>query len=409
MAEGGRVAHIDADSFFASVETALRPQLRGQPVAVVAGGGKGMITACTYEARKAGVSAAMPSGKAKTLCRGLILVPSRMRAYQLAGAHIMETLRTQLGEIEQLSIDEAFCPPGLEEEENMQRARRAVKEELGLNMSAGVGSCKAVAKMASEAAKPDGLKIVTKEEAAAWLAGQPIRNLPGIGPASANKLEEEGLRLLGQVAREDPQILRRLLGRAHGEYVWASSRGEGPTAITPKGPAQSASVEKTFTSPLNEQAAETAFEELLSHAVRRLEGRAAKGASVSVATKWGQTKTKATGLAAPSSDPILLAEAARKSWQALESKNGARLVGVTLYTLGNYTHDAILLDGEQGPVKTTTQPPTLRESAYYGMQVTHRKFGHGTVRAAGAQTITVQFDGETKILDIETAALTPTL
>ena len=180
------------DAFFASVEQLTRPTLRSRPVLVGGTGGRGVVAGASYEARAFGARSAMPVHQARRLVGpAAVVLPPRGAVYGVASRRVLETVRGLVPVLEQLSFDEAFGePPELvgaaaaEVEEFCADLRRRVRDETGLVASVGAGSGKQIAKIASDLAKPDGLRVVRRDEEKVLLAGLPVRRLWGIGPVA---------------------------------------------------------------------------------------------------------------------------------------------------------------------------------------------------------------------------------
>src|ERR1700682_248597 len=176
--------------FYASVEQLRRPETRGKPVVVGHDGPRGVVAAASYEARKFGIHSAMPLATARRLCPTLIVIPADFEAYRQASARVFAVLRTYTPVIEPLSLDEAYLDLSGSREARHQpeavgrRLKAGVRKATGgLTASVGVSASKAVAKIASDLRKPDGLVVVPQGMEAAFLAPLPLRALPGLGPA----------------------------------------------------------------------------------------------------------------------------------------------------------------------------------------------------------------------------------
>lgn len=174
------VIHLDMDAFYASVEQHDRPELRGKPVIVGGSRERGVVAACSYEARPFGVRSALPMSRALRLCPEATVLPVRMARYQEVSRQVFAIFARYTDRIEPLSVDEAFLDvAGCERlfgpaREIAQRIRREVREELGLAISAGVAPNKFLAKLASESAKPDGLLEIAPERVDAFLLPLPV-------------------------------------------------------------------------------------------------------------------------------------------------------------------------------------------------------------------------------------------
>jgi DNA polymerase-4 len=247
-----KIIHVDMDAFYASVEQRDDPSLRGRPVIV--GGrpdARGVVAACSYEARTFGIRSAMPSAHAKRLCPDAVFLRPRMQHYAEISRQIRAIFATVSDRIEPLSLDEAY----LDVSENKLheplagRLARYLKQEIkrvtGLTASAGVGPCKLVAKIASDVNKPDGLCIVRPEEVADFLAPLPVTRLWGVGPKTAQRLSELGIRSVADVRSASPDELERRLGR-YGELLRRLSWGDDARPVESRREAKSRGNETTF-------------------------------------------------------------------------------------------------------------------------------------------------------------------
>jgi len=247
------ILHVDLDAFFAAIEQRDRPELRSRPV-VVGGGGpsdRGVVSAASYEARRYGVHSAMPLRTAATLCPQAVFVPVDGRKYAAVSRQVMEILRRFTPSVEPVSIDEAFLDVAGTERLNgsplqvAQAIRAAIRTELGLTASVGVGTSKLVAKVASDLRKPDGLVVVEPGAEAAFLAPLPIARLWGVGERTAAVLAEYGVRTIGDLAALPDDLLSRRLGR-NGPTLATRARGIDPSPVAGGEPARSVSHEHTF-------------------------------------------------------------------------------------------------------------------------------------------------------------------
>jgi DNA polymerase-4 len=227
------ILHADLDAFFASVEQRDEPTLRGRPVIV----GKGVVMACSYEARAYGVRGAMPGGKARRLCPHAAVVSPRMAAYSQASKDVFEVFRDVAPLVEGLSIDEAFLdvrgmshiggPP----RDIAERLREEVRARVGLPITVGVARTKFLAKVASGLAKPDGLLLIPQRAELALLHLLPVERVWGVGPVTAAKLHAHGIATVGQLARLDEPRLVDIVGRATGRQLHALAHNRDPRRV----------------------------------------------------------------------------------------------------------------------------------------------------------------------------------
>ena len=217
------ILHADVDAFYASVAQRDDPSLRGKPVIV----GRGIVMAASYEARRVGVRSGMGGAKARRLCPHAIVVASDRAAYVAASRALFEVFARTTPRVEALSIEEAFLDvSGLaattgEARAIGERLREEVRERARLPVTVGAGRTKIVAKMASRAAKPDGLLVVAPRDERAFLHPLRVEQMWGIGPVSAAKLHARGLRTVGEVAALDEAELIAILGTGPGRHVHA--------------------------------------------------------------------------------------------------------------------------------------------------------------------------------------------
>lgn len=246
-----RIVHVDADAFYASVEQRDDRSLRGRPIAVGSAARRGVVMTASYEARRFGVRSAMPSGEAQRLCPELVFVPPRMEAYRDAGRALLEVYRRYTDLVEPLALDEAYLdvtdpkrgpPSGTRVAEAIRREARA---DTGLTVSAGVSYCKFLAKLASDAAKPDGLEVVTPDRAASYLEDLPVRRLHGVGPRTAERLAALGVATAGQLRRRDEAELEAAFGKL-GAQLWRLAHGVDERPVRPDRARKSVSSERTF-------------------------------------------------------------------------------------------------------------------------------------------------------------------
>jgi DNA polymerase-4 len=247
------IIHVDLDAFFAAVEQRDHPELRGKPVIV--GGdprSRGVVSTCSYEARRFGVHSAMPLRTALSLCPDGIFVPVDGAKYQRVSREVMTVLRRFTPAVEQVSIDEAFLDVAGSEglfgtaPEIARRIKAEVVAATGLTISAGVATNKLIAKVGSDLRKPDGLVVVQPGEEAAFLAPLEIRRLWGIGPKTAERLHGLGIRTIGDLAALPVETLVRALGD-HGATLHDRALGIDADPVVGGGEAaKSVSHETTF-------------------------------------------------------------------------------------------------------------------------------------------------------------------
>ncbi len=246
------ISHVDMDAFYASVEQRDRPELRGRPVIVGADPkGRGVVSACSYEARVFGVHSAMPISRAYRACPHAVYLPVDMDKYARVSTEIMAILGEFTPLVEPVSVDEAFLDltgtqtlwgPAVEA---VRRIKARIRDETGLTASAGLAANKFVAKVASDLEKPDGLVVVEPGREAEFLAPLPIERLWGVGKVTAKELAALGISTIGQLQRVAPAALVARLG-PHGPDLLALAVGRDARPVEPFSPPKSMGAETTF-------------------------------------------------------------------------------------------------------------------------------------------------------------------
>lgn len=243
-----RIAHLDIDAFYASVELLRRPELRGTPVIVAGSGPRAVVTTASYEARRFGVGSAMPASQARRLCPEAIVIPPDFDAYRAASRTVMDLVRSTVDVVEVVGLDEAYLDLSglLSPKAEMRRLVTAIRQATGLSASVGIGPSKLVAKVASDAEKPAGFVVLTREEAFARFRDAPPALVPGIGPKTAQRLEQLGITTLAQLAAAPDEVLAERFGGNQGPWLRRRARFEDDAPVSEERIAVSESRERTF-------------------------------------------------------------------------------------------------------------------------------------------------------------------
>ncbi len=341
----GAVLHVDADAFFASVEQRQKPSLAASPVIVGGLGGRGVVATASYEARRYGVGSAMPTATALRRCPHGVFLHPRMAAYRAHSAAIMVVLDRFADVLEQVSVDEAYlrvATPGGDLEELARAVTAAVLAETGLWVSVGAGASKLVAKLASTAAKPRGVMVISSSAEQAFLDALAVTALPGVGPVAAARLVELGIDTVAAVRAQPVRTLERLLGTAAGAGVLEMAHGRDGRAVTVAREAKSVSAERTleFDTPASQLG--PVLERVLEAAHARLLATGVGARTVTVRLKDAELAVVGRAVSVPqaTSDLGVLRGAASRALAAVvsataldaeeESGAGARLLGVHL-------------------------------------------------------------------------------
>lgn len=250
-----QILHVDMDAFYASVEQLDQPEYAGRAVIVgadpKAGTGRGVVAACSYEARQFGIHSALPISHAWRRCPNGVYLRPRMVRYQEVSVAIMGILRRYTDMVEPISIDEAFLDVSgstalMGPAEGIAREVKAtIKKETGLTASVGVAPNKFLAKIASDLDKPDGFVVVGNTEVESFLAALPVSKLWGVGPKTATRLRKLGVHTIGELAAIGREKMIETLG-ASGEHLWHLARGEDERPVVSAWEPKSISNETTF-------------------------------------------------------------------------------------------------------------------------------------------------------------------
>ncbi|WP_029107621.1 DNA polymerase IV [Mycobacterium sp. URHD0025] len=408
---GGRwVLHLDMDAFFASVEQLTRPTLRGRPVLVGGLGGRGVVAGASYEARRYGARSAMPMHQARRLVGApAVVLPPRGAVYGVASRRALDTVRSVVPVLEQLSFDEAFGEPvelvgatAAEVEEFCQHLRAKVLEQTGLVASVGAGSGKQIAKIASGLAKPDGIRVVRRDEEVRLLDGLPVRKLWGIGPVAEEKLHRLGIETVGALAALSDAEATSVLGTAVGAALHRLARGIDDRPVAERAEAKQISAESTFAEDLTTlRQLQDAIGPIGEHAHRRLEkdGRGARTVTVKLKKSDMGTLTRSATLAYATTEAATLIGTARRLLLDPVEIGPIRLVGVGFSGLSDSRQESLFPDLEQ-PDETFDSHHQAAEAAQVaqaagwriGDDVVHHDHGHGWVQGAGHGVMTVRFE-----------------
>ncbi len=336
------IIHLDMDAFYASVEQLDHPGYRGKPVVVGAdprgGKGRGVVAACSYEARPFGIRSAMPISRAYRLCPRAIYVRPRFERYAEMSERIFAVLREYTNLVEPLSIDEAFLDvTGSQRlfgpaEEVGRTLKARIRSEVGLVASIGIAPNKFLAKVASDLGKPDGFVVVAPGREREFLDPLPISRLWGVGPKTEVRLKRMGLETIGHVARMPVEALEASLGSG-GRDLWELANGRDDRPVVPEEEAKSIGAETTFEKDTDDlEEIRRTLLELSDRVGRRLrhEGYLAAGVTLKFRNHLFRTTTRATLLARPTDigDDLF-----REAWSLLKRVNWTgkrvRLLGVT--------------------------------------------------------------------------------
>lgn len=332
------IIHIDMDAFFVECERLEDPTLIGRPVAVGGTGERAVVASASYEARRFGVRSAQPMAMAVRACPRLVIVPPRHGRYREVSEAVFRIMRATTPAVEALSIDEAFLDvSGLRRHHSSpvqvaSSLRMQIRNEIGIPASAGVATNKLLAKLASESAKPDGLRHVPEEDQLGFLHALPVRRLWGVGEATYAALERYGVATVGDLASIPERRLVAELGSVMGRHLHALAWARDDRPVEPSSEAKSISVEATYEVDLHDPA--VVRTEILRHATKvaarlRRSGLSARTVTLKVRFSDFATPTRSVTLDAPTDVARDVYRAAVDLLERIPRRGiGVRLIGV---------------------------------------------------------------------------------
>ncbi|MEU8985670.1 DNA polymerase IV [Streptomyces sp. NPDC048558] len=415
MRNAPTILHLDMDAFYASVEQASKPSLRGKAVVVGGLGPRGVVATASYEARVFGVHSAMPMGQARRLAPNAAYLVPRFGIYRDVSEQVMGLLRELSPLVEPLSLDEAFVDleaGGAAWDEESARLvgvklRADIRAVTGLAGSVGLAASKMLAKIASEEAKPDGLVVIEPGTERALLAPMSVRTLPGVGPATGDHLRRAGIHTVDEIAEAGEDELVRLLGKAHGHALYAMALAHDERPVVAEREAKSVSVEDTYDVDIHDRVrVGLEVQRLADRCVRRLRGAGLSGRTIVLKVRRFDfsTLTRSETLRGPTDDPGVVREAALRLLDSVDTTGGVRLLGVGVTGLADYTQEDLFAQvagervehGEEGhpeePLAEREAAPPVERRWVAGHDVRHLEYGHGWVQGSGLGRVTVRFE-----------------
>ncbi|MGD2125958.1 MAG: DNA polymerase IV [Desulfobacteraceae bacterium] len=335
------ILHLDMDAFYASVEQMDNPELRGRPVIVGGTSNRGVVSAASYEARKFGIHSAMPIFQAKKRCPKAVFRPVRMGRYKEVSEQVMAILESYSPLIEQVSIDEAYMDiSGLDRlygshEAIARKLKQGIKQTTSLSCSIGIAPNKVLAKIASDMHKPDGLTIIAHSDVDPFIARLPIKQVPGVGKKTAQRLRNLGVITLGDIRRITEHTLSEKIGK-FGSRLLALCKGIDDSPVVPYREAKSISSEETLRADTSDM--ELLKQELLAQAEivgRRLRNKGLKGGTVTVKLKRSDFTliTRSLTLEASTHSTNTLYERGLQLLEEFDLSGKFRLIGIGVSNL----------------------------------------------------------------------------
>jgi DNA polymerase IV (archaeal DinB-like DNA polymerase) len=339
------------DYFFAQIEERENPQFKGKPVVVGAdpkgGKGRGVVSTSNYEARKYGIKSGMPISKAYQLCPGAIFLPVNIELYEKVSKEIMEIVKKYSPKYEIVSLDEAYLDLSyifhdreiisIEKvwraaEKIGEKLKREIFEKEKLTCTVGIGPNKVIAKLATESAKPNGLKVVKPKDVEKFLDPLDVDDLPGIGPKTAERLRKIGINKIFELRKLSKEKLKEMFGKV-GEKIWERARGIDEEPVSPEEIIKSIGKQITFERDTrNPKLIFMIFDKLIKEVYDELIGNNFSFRTVTVICRYKnfETHTKSKTLKKVTNDFKILKKEAKKLLLKflIENKKLVRLVGI---------------------------------------------------------------------------------
>ena len=416
MRDRPTILHVDLDAFFAAVEQRDKPSLRGKPVVVGGVGGRGVVSTASYEARAFGVRSAMSTAEARSRCPHAAFLSPRFHAYSAASRQVMALLRDLSPLVEPLSLDEAFvdlAAGGLEDTsvEGVTTVARELKAAIadvtgGLCGSVGIGTSKFIAKVASDLDKPDGLVVVPPGTERDLLRPMKVTVIPGVGPATAERLRRVGVHTVEELERISAEELVRVVGQAHGTGLYHLARAEDDRPVVAERETKSVSVEGTYETDLvDRRLLDGLVERQAVQVTERLRKARLSGRTITLKVRLHDftTHTRSSTLSGPTDSTRVVSRVARQLLAEVDTSGGVRLLGVGVSGLADWIQEDLFEDYAEDAAEAAVAPVadeelariTRRRAWAPGLDVTHAELGEGWVWGSGLGRVTVRFETAT--------------
>lgn len=367
------IFHLDMDAFFVSVERILNPDLEGKPVIV--GGdphGRGVVAACSYEARKYGLHSAMPTRTAYRLCPNGIYLHGHGREYSRYSKVVKGLLEKYFPVVEQASIDEFYldftgCESIYGTSLEFARALQGeIKMKFSLPCSIGIASNKSVAKIASDFKKPNGITLVPHGKEREFLAPLPVEKIPGIGKATLPLLQSRGFKIVSDILNCPQDYLAILMGKS-GVDLWKKASGQGSNYLSIERERKSLSKETTFNEDLvNRSQIEKELFELTAEACHLLRKENWQASTISIKLRYSDfiTLTRSKTINPTDDDKTVFNCAAELFRKAYTRRVGIRLIGIHLSRLNHFTEQELLFESQEAIRKKMLRAVTKIRDKY---------------------------------------------
>ncbi|MES2375814.1 MAG: DNA polymerase IV [Bacteroidota bacterium] len=383
------IVHIDLDSFFVSVERKFNPDLIGIPVLIGGSADRGVVASCSYEARKFGIHSAMPMKQAMKLCPHATIIRGSHGRYSEASRQVTQIIHDSVPLYQKTSIDEFYIDlTGMDRFHDCYQLatdlRARITRETGLPISFGMASGKTVAKMATNAAKPNGQLLIEHGKEKQFMAPLSIKKIPMLGEKTCQKLYQFGIEKIGDLQKVELKFLETVFGK-HGRYIWERANGIDESEIVPHGDRKSISTENTFHTNVSDlKTLETSLISMTEELAFRLrkENMVASCLAIKIRFANFETHTVQEKISLTAAEHILIPGIKNLLKKAWNGHRPIRLIGVKLSNLCQGSYQINLFEDNEERIKL-----------YQAMDKINFKFGEKTVcRAAGMAIGTRNFN-----------------
>jgi DNA polymerase-4 len=373
------IFHLDLDAFFVSVERILDPSLEGKPVIV--GGdphGRGVVAACSYEAREYGLHSAMPIRQAYRLCPNGIYLHGHHRRYGSYSREVKRILERYAPMIEQASIDEFYMDfTGCRYIygsmfEFASRLQKEIRDKLSLPCSIGIAGNKTVAKIASDSMKPQGITYVMPGMEKDFLNPMPVESIPGVGKVMLKALQDKGIYKIGDIT----ELPEDYFGTAFGKYgiaLWRKANGEGSEYLNPPAERKSISKERTYTTDVvdKKKIEETLFD-LTGKVCQLLRDKNWQASTISIKLRYSDfvTLTRAKTIKSTDDDKIIFETAVKLFRKVYTRRVSVRLIGIHLSKFNNFGEQELLFEDEEN----------IRKRMFRAINKIRDKYGYSSIQ-----------------------------
>ncbi|WP_158828358.1 DNA polymerase IV [Mucilaginibacter lacusdianchii] len=376
------IVHIDLDSFFVSVERKFNPSLMGKPVIIGGAEGRGVVASCSYEARQFGIHSAMPTQQALKLCPHAIVLRGSHGRYSEASREVTEIIHDSVPLYQKTSVDEFYIDlTGMDRYYDpyilATELRQRIIRQTGLPISFGMASCKTVAKMATNQAKPNGQLWIKHGDEKSFMAPLNISKIPMLGEKTCEKLYQYGIEKIRDLQKVDIRFLETVFGKA-GHYIWEKANGIDDSEIVPHSERKSISTEHTFgNNTTDRRTLETILVSMTEELAFKLRSENKLASCLAIKLRYAnfETHTLQEKIAFTSAEHILIPGIKNLLKRAWNQHRPIRLIGVKLSQLCSGSYQINLFEDNEEQIKL-----------YKAMDTINFKYGNKTVcRAAGME------------------------